>query len=257
MKKWIFIGGGVIVVIVLVALFYIYSSLGSLIKMAVEKYGSEITQANVQLKEAEVSVTSGQGSLRGLNIGNPKGFRSPTAFQLGELRLAVDVGTITSDPVVVKEIVISGPEVTYELGPEGSNIDALKRNVDAYAKAGRGEKKTGAAEKETGGPKLVIQNLYIRNGKVNIGSTLSDQTMSAALSDIHLTDIGKENKGATPGEVAEKIIDALAKNVNTTVARIDTSKVLGEAKKQFGAAAGDIEGKGKEAVESIGKIFGK
>jgi hypothetical protein len=104
---------------------------------------------------------------------------------------------------------------------------------------------------------MVIEHLYIRNAKVNIGSSLTDNTISAPLPDIHLTDIGKQKNGATPGEVAEKIIDALGKSVNTTVASVDTSQVLGEAKKQFGVAAGGIQEKAKGAVGGIGKIFGK
>ena len=256
MKKWLLIGGGLVVVII-AGLFYLYSSLGSLIKTAVEKYGSEITQAKVQLNEAEVSATSGTGALHGLYVGNPQGFRTASAFQLGEISLTLDIGTITGDPVVIKEIVVSAPEVTYELGPQGSNIDAIKRNVDAYTK-GSGTKKEAestAESKKAAGRKIVIENLYIRNGRVNSGSTLSDKTMSAPLPDIHLTNIGKQKGGATPGEVAEKIIGALGQSANTAVASVDTSKVLGEAKKQFAAAAGGIEEKGKSAVGGVKKLF--
>jgi hypothetical protein len=131
--------------------------------------------------------------------------------------------------------------------------------VDAYTKAGRSTEKAEPAQgaEKSGGPRVVIQHLYIRNAKVNIGSSLSDQTIGATLPDIHLTDIGSQKNGATPGEVAEKIIDALEKTVNTTVASVDTSKVLGEAKKQFAVARGGIEEKAKGAAGGIGKIFGK
>ncbi len=259
MKRWLLIGGGVVVVII-AGVFYLYSSLGSLIKMAVEKYGSEITQAKVQLNKAELSATSGTGALRGLFVGNPQGFKTASAFQLGEISLAVDVGTITSDPVVIKEIVVSAPEVTYELGPQGSNIDAIRRNVDAYTKAGKAgesrETTEGTAEsKKSPGRKVVIENLYIRNGRVKVGSTLSDKTMSLPLPDIHLTNIGKQKGGATPGEVAEKIIGALGQSANTAIASVDTSKVLGEAKKQFSAAAGGIQEKGKSALGEVKGLF--
>ncbi len=259
MKRWLLIGGGVVVVII-AGLFYLYSSLGSLIKMAVEKYGSEITQAKVRLNKAELSATSGTGALRGLFVGNPQGFKTASAFQLGEISLTVDIGTITSDPVVIKEIIVSAPEVTYELGPQGSNIDAIKRNVDAYTKAGKDgattEKTESAGEAKKAGRKVVIENLYIRNGRVKIGSTLSDKTMNVPLPDIHLTNIGKQKGGATPGEVAEKIIGALGQSANTAIASVDTSKVLGEAKKQFSAAAGGIQEKGKSALGGVKGLFG-
>jgi hypothetical protein len=256
MKRWLLIGGGIIVIIV-AGVFYLYSSLGSLIKMAVEKYGSEITQAKVRLNEAEVSATSGTGALRGLYVGNPEGFKTASAFKLGEISLTLDVGSITSDPVIIKEIVVSAPEVTYELGPQGSNIDAIKRNVDGYLKAAGTQKepeKTAKSEKEPG-RKVVIENLYIRNGRVTIGSTISDKTMTAPLADIHLSNIGKQKGGATPGEVADKIITALGQSANSAVASVDTSVVLGEAKKQFAATTGGVEEKGKEALGGVKKFF--
>ena len=187
------------------------------------------------------------------------GFKTARAFHLGEISLKLDVSTIASDPVVVREIIVAAPKVTYELGPHGSNIDAIKHNVDTYTQAGRVAKEPESADaaKKAGGPKVVIEHLYIRKARVNIGSSLSDQTMSAPLPDIHLSDIGKQKNGATPGEVAEKIIDALGRTVNTTVASVDTSKVLGEAKKQFSVAAGGVQEKAKGAVGGIGKIFGQ
>jgi hypothetical protein len=83
------------------------------------------------LNEAAVSANSGQGTLRGLSVGNPKGFKTPTAFELDEISLTLDIGSITSDPIVIKEIVVSAPRVTYELGPRGaiSTREPLRRRL--------------------------------------------------------------------------------------------------------------------------------
>ncbi|MBI4526044.1 MAG: hypothetical protein HY695_19780 [Deltaproteobacteria bacterium] len=48
-------------------------------------------------------------------------------------------------------------------------------------------------------------------------------------------------KNGRAGEVTEKIIEALGTTVNTTVASVDTSKIVGEAKKQFALAKSGIE----------------
>ncbi len=48
------------------------------------------------------------------------------------MRLELDTDSVTSDIVVIKEIFIEAPEVTYELGGDGSNIDAIQKNVDAF-----------------------------------------------------------------------------------------------------------------------------
>lgn len=63
MKK-AFIGVGVLVVVIGIGGYIFFSSLDSIIKTAVEKYGSEITQTKVTLNEVELSVTSGKGALR-------------------------------------------------------------------------------------------------------------------------------------------------------------------------------------------------
>jgi len=253
-KKIFIIGGSLVVglvILIAIVLFFVISSLDSLVKAAVEKYGSEVTQVKVKLREAEISATSGQAALRGLVVGNPEGFKTESAYSLGEIRVAIDVGTITENPVVIKEIVILEPQVTYELGLKGSNIDAIQRNVDSYAKQG---KSGGASSKESDdqGRKLVIEHLYIRNGKVNVSSTmLPGKKASAALPTIHLTDIGKKGGGATPGEIAEKVLTAVSQGVGKAVATPDIANVLGAA------GAGTAT---QEAVKSVGEsmkgIFG-
>jgi hypothetical protein len=76
------------------------------------------------------------------------------------------------------------------------------KQAGARKKAARLKKKNQAVDG--------LEHLYIRNAKVDIGAILSDKTMSAPLPDIRLTDIGKQKNGAPPGEVREKIVDALA-----------------------------------------------
>jgi len=265
MKRWFLIGGGVVaglILIVVVVLFFVVSSLDSLIKAAVEKYGSEITQVDVRLEEAEVSVTSGQGALRGLSVGNPGGFKTASAFRLGEISLTLDVGTVTKDPIVIKEIVISAPEITYEVGAQGNNISAIQRNVDASLRKGQGKAKTEGAPGtgDQGGLKLVIEHLYVRNGKVNVSATmLKGKKMSAPLPDIHLTGIGRQKGGATSGEVIQLVVRALGQSTTKAVSTLNLDKVLGRAKEAITGAQGALE-KGtkeaKEAGDTLKKLFG-
>lgn len=86
-----------------------------------------------------------------------------------------------------------------------------------------------------------------------LGPTTED--LDAPLPEIHLTNIGKQKGGATPGEVAEKIIGALGQSVNTAVASVDTTVVLGEAKKQTAAATGKVEEKGTGALGGVKNFF--
>jgi hypothetical protein len=258
MKRVLIIGGVVVVAVIAVLIYVVYTSLDSIVEAAIEKYGSEITQTTVTLDGVKISLTDGQGALRGFRVGNPKGFETDHLLELGEIKVALDIGTITNDPVVIKEIVIDKPIVTYELGPHGSNIAAIQRNVQAYMGPGGDGSKADAGE----GPKLVIENLYIKGGEVNVKTTvLRERKLSARLPDIHVKDIGKKKGGALPGDVAEQIITHLTKGVGSAVATLNLDKLEGaeEAKRaKETLEKGDVEGASgaaKEAGEKLKKLF--
>lgn len=90
MKRVIVIAGGAIAaifVIVAAVVIYVLSSLDTIIKEAVETYGSEIIRAEVRLDRVEIDASSGTGALGGLKVGYPEGFETPSAFELGEISL--------------------------------------------------------------------------------------------------------------------------------------------------------------------------
>ncbi|MCP5367110.1 MAG: hypothetical protein H6907_20015 [Hyphomicrobiales bacterium] len=231
MKKVLIIIGVLIVIAGGVG-YYFFSNLDSLIKQAVEKYGTEITKADVTLNKVELSLTSGEGALHGLTVGNPAGYKTDSAFRLGTVSVKVDTATVTADPVVIKEIVVDGPEVTYELGGDaGSNVQQLQKNVNDYVGPGGESKDSG------GGPKLIIEHLYVRNGKVNVASTaLAGKKLGAGLPEIHLTDIGKDKQGATPGEVAEKVMASLSQGIGKAVSGLGLDKLKGAVTEGIGKA---------------------
>ena len=245
MKRGILVGASVVVIVIVAGVYVLFSSLGGIIKAAVEEIGSEATQATVQLDGVELDIGSGKGALNGFTVGNPPGYRSLAAFVLGSVRLQVDTATVTGDPVVIKEIVIDKPAITYELGDNGSNIDAIKRNVDAYASkvaSGGGKDQAGGE-----GPKVVIEHLYVRGGQVNVSAAmLGGKTMGAPLPDIHLTDIGKDSGGATPAEVAKKVIDSMNAGIGDAMASIGVGNTLDSLQQTLGGAAGT-------ATEALGK----
>lgn len=276
MKRILWIGGGLVAAVILVvvaATIFLASSLDSIVKAAVETLGSEVTQAKVELDEAEISPTSGEGALRGFLIGNPKGFETPSLVELGEVSLKLDIATVTDDTVVIEEILISAPKVTYEVGPEGSNLEALQRNIEEYlgTKSGAGqseEGKTAGGAEESGGPKVIIKTLLITGGVVNVSHTaLEGETLSASLPEIRLTNLGAEQGGATAGEVAEKIIAAVSEGVGAAVVPLGLDKLsegLDEGAKEIQKTledAGEAPAKALEegaegAGEAVKKLFG-
>ena len=254
MKKILLIGGGVVAVAVVgaIAVFvFVLSSLDGLIQQAIEQYGSEITKTQVTLAEVELDATSGKGVLRGLRIGNPAGFDTPSAFQLGAISITIDTASLASDTVVITEIVIDAPDVTYELSGGGSNIDAIQRNVEAYmARFESGDSATADGGGE--GPRLIIEDLYITNGTINVSATfLGGKSLTTPLPDIHLEDIGAADDGASPGEIAEQIIAAIRDGATGAVSGLGLEELMGSA----GELLESVTEGGGEALEGVGEVL--
>lgn len=275
--KRIFVYGGIavgaVVALIIVATIFIFSSLDGIVQAAVEKFGTEIVGANVELADVEISATSGKGALRGLVVGNPAPFKTESALNLGEIGVSIDPTTITGGTIVIKEIVIGSPEITYELDSGGSNIDAIQKNVENYLGSSDDSAKTTTAaaegEDEGEGTKLVIENLIIRGGKIKVSATLlKGKNLDASLPDIHLKDIGKEEGDASPGDVVNKIVASLKEGVGTGVAGLNLGALLGgvgDAAKtateglKSGAegAAATVQGGAEKVGTGLKKLFGK
>lgn len=265
MKK-ILIGIAAVVVIAVVAVFVLYSNIGSIIKAAVEEVGTRATKATVTLREVDLSATSGEGTLSGFTVGNPAGYRTASAMRLGEVKVKVDVGSITGDTVVINEVVIAGPQITYELGgAAGSNLQTIQKNVDEYAGAGQGGASTpagGQPPKSEGGKKLIIENLYVRDGRIGVSAAfLAGQQMDVALPAIHLKDIGKDKGGATPAEVADQLMTAITASAANAVSKLPGMDKAMDAVKGGADAAkkmmeGGAEGAGKGLGGAVKGLFG-
>jgi len=126
MKRGIIIGVVAVVAVLGIGVFVLYSSLGDLIKAAVERVGSEATQASVTLDGVDLDATSGKGALRGFKVGNPKGFETPAAFTLGSVSLHLDAGK------AVEEITKQGEDakgaIEEGVGAAGDKLKKLLGN---------------------------------------------------------------------------------------------------------------------------------
>jgi hypothetical protein len=209
---------------------WLYRSLDGLVKTAIETFGPEITGVTVRVAAVQLEPAEGKGTIRGLRVGNPKGFDAPNALTLGELRLALDAATLTGDVVRIREVVLQSPEITYQRGGGSDNLSVIQKNVEAYVARFSGPKKSAEAP----GRRLIIDHLYIRDGKVSFGTG-----PSLALPSLHLRDIGKKSGGASPGEVVSQVWGATVRSATSLASstgraiKEGASSVIEGAKKLF------------------------
>ena len=259
MKKGILIpcGLGALVVGAAAALLV---SINPIIEAGVNKFGPEVTGTHVFLKEADVSVFSGEGALRGFTLGNPKGYSAPHALKVGSVSIALDKSTLTDDVIVIKKIAIDSPDIIYELGQKSNNFDDIIKNVEqlgaAQEKAEARKQKEAAKSGKDEGPtrKVVIDELVISNGKAAIRMPALKLDFQADLPEIRLKDIGRENgqSGVTMAQAAKRVLKSVSSSLgsaskeavkNARLSLTIGSEGLGKAAKDLGNAVKGLFGK--------------
>ena len=191
-----------------------YNSLDLIVRAALEHWGPDVTGVKVDVAGVEISPRDGRGRITGLDIGNPAGFSGPRAARFGEVRLAIDPATVTSAVVHVRELAIESTQVTYERGDKATNLDAIQRHIEAYAKRsgspaeGKGAGGAGARRK------FVIDRLTIRKARVLMTTRgLGGQGIAFDLPEVELRDLGKRQGGLTASQVAAVVAGTLQQKI--------------------------------------------
>ncbi len=223
------------------SLWWLSRSLDSQMASAIRVYGSEIAGVRVSLSDVRIAVADGSATLHGLVVGNPPGFKTPQALSLDEVSLKLDVGSLTTDVIRIKEMSIVKPDVTYEYTLGGSNLDALQRNVERYV-AGQGVGNSEPAQ-DSPGKKLVIEHVTIKNGTVNVSADILDgKAVVMPIPDLQMTDIGKQSNGATVGEAMKSIMSALIQSVTASIGSLNLGTVADSLRNGAEAATDAIRG---------------
>ena len=250
MKKLLLIGS-VIVIILLVVL---VSNLGPIIKTAVNTYGPEITGTKVSLKDVGISIFSGKAKLKGFLLGNPKGFKSPYAVRVESVYVSIDKGSLTTDTIIIKKIEVKAPEITYEKTAHTDNFQALLNNIKSGEAPARSAGKQ--PEKSGNGKKIIITDFILEKGKVSLATALlGGKSVSTALPDLHLKDLGKDTGGTSPAKVFEKIFAALHQSITSRAVTDALNKNLKDLQKQLGQSAEGLKQQGEETTKQLKNSF--
>jgi hypothetical protein len=197
-----------LVVLVVIALVVVFFSLNSIVKKGVETVGPQMTKVEVRLGAADLSPFSGSGSLSQLFVGNPDGYKTPFAIQMGSIKVGVKIGSVFSDTVVVDEINIQDPEITLEGTLDGNNLSTILNNLKGSGSAQ--EKQTNAPAASDGKPskKFIVKDIVLSGAKLHVNVSGFGKSLAKDLSipDVHLQNVGNGEGGATPAELTIQIL---------------------------------------------------
>jgi uncharacterized protein involved in outer membrane biogenesis len=246
----------VLLVVAVLAILAVGLFLDKAIKSAVETFGPQLTKVNITLQSVNLSLLSGSGAIKRLVVGNPQGFKTPSAITVGTASLTLKPSSLLSDKIVIKSINVQAPEITFETDLRANNLSKILANVQ---EATGGKAKEPAKPQEPARPKeakpakkLQVDEFVISGGKVHVAVTaLGSQAATILLPDIYLRDLGTGPDGITPGELTKQVLEALERGA---------AQAAAGAVPDVGKTAADLTkgalGSGTNAVQSVTKGIG-
>lgn len=248
-----------LIVIVLVA-GWLY--LEPMVKGVVHKFGTQIVGTEVNLAGFSLHPLDGELEISDFTVANPEGYETPNLLSLGNIFVKVDPKSVLSDTIVVEEVRILKPELTYEMPNfSTSNVQQLQENVarntakSGEAKPVEAKAEEPAATESAPAKKVIIRKVTVAGGSLSAMTPLQKNTGALMLEmpAIELTDIGDESKSMSISESVTVIFNKILFNATSVV-----TKALGNVSDMAQKAANKAVDQVKDSVkEEAGGLLDK
>ena len=230
--------------------------LGQIIKVGVEAAAPHFTKTSVSLGSVSLSPLTGKGTIKNFVVGNPEPFKTEYAFSCDEITFNVKLLSLLSNEIVIQELSIIAPQITYEQGlTSGSNMSTLISNISSGSE--KEESKEPQEKSEGSSKKVVIDHFILAEGKVHLSAVfLQGKVITTPLPTVEMHDIGKDSDDASITVALQEIVAAIAESIQEAVVSADPlfkdgAEALGNSAK---ALQGILEDAGGSLLEG-GKSF--
>lgn len=233
MKKKLAIGSVLAIVVAAILVMVLWSSLNSMVKYAIEKYGSEALQTKIQVENIDIKPTKGYGSISKITIANPAGFTAPYIFSLENITLKIEIASSIKDTIIIDELAITTPHIFFEINKQNqTNLLQLQKQlaqtptphtttnqINKTDNVSSDQSKNSAnSEDKAAAKKIIIKKLVFASAKTDVIITNNDKHYTITLPSITLTDLGGKT-GATPKELGIELATKLSKEIAIEVGK--------------------------------------
>jgi len=242
-----------ILILVVVAVVAVNLFADRAVRVGIETAATKTLNVGVSVSNVDLSIMGGKLALQNLLINNPPGYQHDKLLQLKNAEIEVDVKSLLSDVVNIKEIKLDGVNVVLEQrGISGNNLQDVIAAIHS-----------GSKDDQTSGKKLHIDNLEMSNVTVQMkllpipGKV---DTVTLNLSPIRMTNLGGDNKldtAALSGKILLAIANGVAKQGVGVLPKEIVDTITSTLGKTIDLSKGIIEGRegiGEEIIKSTEDI---
>lgn len=247
-----------VILVVLAAGFFLIGDY--LITAGVENGGSAALGVPVKVSGVHLSVLRGVVTIDDLQVANPPGYKNEYMLELGHGKVEVDIRSLLSDTVHIRQINLDGINLAIEQKMLSSNVKDLLGGMKVKGKSA-GANKPEAQAKEPG-KKLVVDQLDITNTEARLVATMgASGGTNVKLSPIRMSNLGS-NRPLSVAELTTKVFAAIIDGVTRQGAGLLPEDVVSGMKGELGKIPelGGEQGRkiieeGTKAIEGIKGLF--
>ncbi|MBR1600744.1 MAG: hypothetical protein IJ677_04115 [Alphaproteobacteria bacterium] len=271
--KWLIFGIIGLIVLIAGGVYYVYNYYDwqSIVRNLVHQQGSAAVGTDVNIGNINLSLKDGKGSIDNITVANPKGYSQDYIIKLGKVSVSVDKESIVKlaketaqksgskiKTVVINEIHVNKPEVTYELmNLNRSNSDDIMTNIKRNTASSSKQPKKEAKESDVE-YKVAIKKVIVADGNATVAANLlgASKSLSLKLPTITISNLGTEKQGITIEDGLARIFQEILKTTTSVVSKADLSEILGGVKDLTGAAIGTAGKATGAVVDAAGNAAG-
>jgi len=170
----------------------------SIVKSGIEHHGREMAGTPVTVSDVSISLFSGQGSIRGLRVENPENYSREYAVEADEIFIKMDLYSLFSDTVVVRELRLRSPKIYIEQKLPENNLHDIITHMESL---------DSDHETEKG---MVIEKFLLQNGEAELFTAVGgERSVQLDISAIEVNDLGRGGARQAILEIAERVADEI------------------------------------------------
>ena len=219
--------GGLLVVLIAAFIFR-----DPLIELGVRHVGSFLTGTKVTIGSFKTTL-KGSVEVRDFKVGNPEGYHTPHAIEVGSVSIRIDVGTLLKEEPIVEHVMVKGVRIDVEAKGTKSNLTEIQANLEKIVGQEKAEEARKKETSKSGGPQPLIQKIALEDMRLSMSSSTFKSSVPIPLAPIYLKNVG--GKGSSLDETLLTLFDVLVKSAGTAGGAVMGSvDAVGNAGKKVG-----------------------
>ena len=272
--KWLVSAIILLIVLILAGAYWVwnYFDWKSKVRQMVHIYGSQVVGTDVNIGRIDISLKDGHGSVSDITVGNPKGYSKDLIINLGTVAVKVNTDSVMNalketaqktgpkvKTIVIEEVRVSKPEVTYELmNLNRNNANDVLTNIKKNTASSAQKTETNPQTENSVQYKVAVKKIVVENGQATVAAGLLgvSKSLSVPLPTITINNLGTDKQSISVEQGLARLFQEILKATVNAVAKVDLSDLLGGVGDLANGVIGTATGAAGAALDTAGKAAG-